>query len=445
MRQIRFVVALTAACCLIGAGCVSAVDAPNAGDSGDERRNPASGAANDATSAITPPEAPPDWLTRQSLTGDWGGSSSRLEQQGITVKPRLTQFYQGLTAGEGEHGFEYGSKADVLVTADLHKLGFWDGFSMTVHAEYNFGNSVNGRGGVLIPVNSALNFPGMDGSDAFDFSSVYFGQDFGDSVSLVFGKMNMIDIVSGKAFMGGAGIDSFWNLTFVAPPTGTVPAYMFGVLTSVRTEDATYRLWVYDPNSGVNKGFDHTFDGGVTIRGSIEFPVTIAGRAGHQGFTALYSNQSGTDLASLDGILAPVAESRNRRRQEFTLLLRVFVRPVSPPGRREPRRGRRTLRSGRGFGRQSEHDALVAAHRPGRQGDGSRAAQGQLGHRLLLRRHEPVPEGRARSRRDAQERAGRRALLQLRADPVVRAGRGPAGHQAWPRQRHRRDSGCFAP
>ncbi len=293
MRQIRFVVALTAACGLFAAGCVSAADAPNVADLATNAATPANG------------EPRPDWLTRQSLSGDWGGTRTSLEQQGITVKPRLTQFYQGLTSGEGEHGFEYGSKADVLVTADLHKLGFWDGLSMTVHVEYNFGNSVNGRGGVLIPVNSALNFPGMDGSDAFDFSSVYFGQDFGDAVSLAFGKMNMIDVVSAKPFMGGAGIDSFWNLTFVAPPTGTVPAYMFGVLMSVRTEEATYRLWVYDPNSGVNKGFNDTFDGGVTIRGSIEFPVTIAGRAGHQGFTALYSNQSGTDLASVDGILIP--------------------------------------------------------------------------------------------------------------------------------------------
>ncbi len=148
MRQIRFVVALTAACGLFAAGCVSAADAPNVADVATNAATPANG------------EPRPDWLTRQSLSGDWGGTRTSLEQQGITVKPRLTQFYQGLTSGEGEHGFEYGSKADVLVTADLHKLGFWDGLSMTVHAEYNFGNSVNGRGGVLIPVNAALNFPG---------------------------------------------------------------------------------------------------------------------------------------------------------------------------------------------------------------------------------------------------------------------------------------------
>ncbi len=222
----------------------------------------------------------------------------------------MTQFYQGLAAGEGDLGYEYGGKADLLVTADLSKLGFWDGLSMTLHGEYNFGNSVNGRGGVLIPVNSALNFPGIEGADAYDLSSLYFVQEFGDSNTVVFGKINMIDIVSGRRpFLGGAGIDAFWNLTFVAPPTGTVPAYLLGALLSVRTEQATYRLWVYDPASYVNKlSLADAFEDGVTIRGSIQVPVTIAGRRGNQGFTALYSTQDGTDLSNLDEILVPTPE-----------------------------------------------------------------------------------------------------------------------------------------
>ncbi len=296
---------LTTVCGATEAGLVSAADASTTGTQPAYGVTRPADAAPDTASAVSAGATPSGWLTRPTLSGDWDGSRTWLEQQGVTIKPRLSQFYQGLTAGEGEHGLVYGGKADVLVAADLHKLGLWRGLSMTVHAEYNFGRNVNGRGGVLIPVNSALEFPGADGADAFDFSSVYFGQDFGDAISLVVGKMNMVDIVSGKAFMGGAGIDSFWNLTFVAPPTGTVPAYMYGVLTSVRTEDATYRLWAYDPNSGVNKGLDNVFDGGVTIRGSIEWPVTIVGLPGHQGVTALYSNQNGADLASLDGILVP--------------------------------------------------------------------------------------------------------------------------------------------
>ena len=57
---------------------------------------------------------PSDGLERDTLTGDWGGSRTWLQEHGITLKPRLTQFYQGLTEGDGDHGFEYGGKADIL-------------------------------------------------------------------------------------------------------------------------------------------------------------------------------------------------------------------------------------------------------------------------------------------------------------------------------------------
>lgn len=266
-----------------------------------EKLAPASAIGSENTSL-----AQPSWLERDTMTGDWGGFRTSLQEHGITVKPRLTQFGQGQTSGDGEHGFDYGGKADVLFNADLNKIGLWTGFSMTVHAEYNFGQSVNGFGGTMVPVNTALSFPGIEGDDAFDLSSVYFGQKFGDSFSLLAGKINMIDIASTKPFMGGAGIDSFWNTTFVAPPSGTVPPYLFGVLLSMRTEPATYGLWIYDPNSVVNKtGFEEPFVDGVTFRGSVEFPVTIAGRSGHQGFVALYSTKDGTDLSDLDHLFLP--------------------------------------------------------------------------------------------------------------------------------------------
>ena len=234
---------------------------------------------------------------------------------------------------------------------------------------------------------------------------------------MMFGKMNMIDVVARKAFMGGVGIDAFWNQTFVAPPTGTVPAYMFGVLTTFRTEDATYRLGVYDPNSGVNRSFANAFDGGVTIRGSVEFPVTIGGRAGHQGFTALYSNQSGTDLTSVDGIFLPsptpgTVTTKNSR-YYFAWSFDQYLHQAAG----NPEEGA-DFRTGGDLGRQSERDELVFSRRRRRQGTFAGPAQGQLVHRLLLRWIQPVSEGRACSRRDARQRAGRRALLQLRSDPV---------------------------
>lgn len=271
-----------------------------------QESEPALKMGGETAPAINVPAPQAGWLERDTLTGDWGGARTWLKEQGIMLKPRLTQYYQGMTSGDDDHGFEYGGKADLMVNADLGKLGFWNGFSMTVHAEYNFGDSVNGRGGTIAPVNTGLYFPGIEGADRFDLSSVYFAQAFADSVSLVFGKINMIDIAGARPFAGGAGIDSFWNVVFTAPPSGTVPPYLFGALLSVRTEPATFGLWVYDPNDVSNMtGFEHPFDDGITFRGSVEFPVAIAGRSGHQGFVALYSTKDGNDLASLDEIILP--------------------------------------------------------------------------------------------------------------------------------------------
>jgi len=245
----------------------------------------------------------PGWMDRDTLGGDWGGVRPWLKERGITLQPRLTQFYQGMPSGDGAHGFEYGGKADLLLNADFSKFYFWNGLSLTVHGEYNFGESVNGRGGTLIPVNTALQFPGIEGSDAYDLSAVYFGQKFGDSVSLIAGKISIIDYCISKPFMGGVGVDSFSNLVFTAPPSGTVPAYFLGTILTVRTEPATFGLWVYDPNSALNKsGLDDPFEDGVTIRGSVSFPVTILGLSGHQGLAASYSTKDGKDWETVDDV-----------------------------------------------------------------------------------------------------------------------------------------------
>lgn len=252
-----------------------------------------------------------DWLSGDYLTGDWGGGRTWLKEHGITIKPRLTQFVQGMTsgkrtAGSDESGFQYGDKADVLVNADLSKLGFWKGLSATVHAEYNFGENVNGNGGTLSIPNTALFFPGDRQDELFDLSSVYLQQQFGKSTSLVLGKVNMIDPSGPKPFSGGAGIDSFWNINFATPPSSIVPPYCLGAFLTVRTKPATFGLWIFDPTDIVNKsGFTNpgTFHDGISYRGSVDFNVKPFGRSGRQGFAGVYSNQSGINIGSKDTLL----------------------------------------------------------------------------------------------------------------------------------------------
>ena len=220
------------------------------------------------------------------------------DNRAIVFRSRLTQFYEGASNA----GYAYGAKADVRLIADLAKLGVWQGLSLTAHAEYNFGANINGRVGIYAPVNTALAFPAMNNVDV---TSLYFGQRFAGGPALLIGKINIVDLAASAPFKGGAGIDSFWNITFAAPPSGTVPPYLLGALLSIPTKGPTYGFWVYDPENKVGQGLNGAFANGITFRASVEFPITIGPYSGHQGFVALYSTQPGTDLASLGDLYVP--------------------------------------------------------------------------------------------------------------------------------------------
>ena len=241
-----------------------------------------------------------------TLSGGSGDARTRLRDMGFIFKSHISQFYQGQVAGDGDEGFKYGGKVDLMVRSDLSKLGFWDGLSLTVKGELNFGQSLNGCCGTLIPVNTALYLPGDDGADYSDISNFFFTQQFGKNVSLMFGKINMIDAAAYKPFMGDYGIKGFWNLTFVAPPSSVVPPYLFGAILGVKTEAANYTLMIYDPNDATNNNpLEDPFTDGVTIRGTVEFPVTLGGLPGHQSFTALYSSFPGTDFETVGDFIPP--------------------------------------------------------------------------------------------------------------------------------------------
>ena len=81
---------------------------------------------------------------------------------------------------------------DVLLARGVHDLGEVEGMYY-ITMEFVEGQSlkhlIQSRG--HLPVNVALMFPGMNGADAFDFSSVTLTQRFGDSVSLLAGKIKV--------------------------------------------------------------------------------------------------------------------------------------------------------------------------------------------------------------------------------------------------------------
>jgi carbohydrate-selective porin OprB len=85
----------------------------------------------------------------QTLTGDWFGHGPALREAGFDFRLEWSQFYQGMTQGEGDKTWQYGGKIDALARVDLTKLGLWNGLSVTAQYNFNYGHSVNGIGGSL--------------------------------------------------------------------------------------------------------------------------------------------------------------------------------------------------------------------------------------------------------------------------------------------------------
>ncbi|MGH7795243.1 MAG: hypothetical protein ACREQ2_10135 [Candidatus Binatia bacterium] len=208
------------------------------------------------------------------------------------------------------------------LTFDGAKLGLWEGFSISTVGEFNYGDNLNGDGGTLLAVNTALNFPqnGGSGGDV----SLTLTQRFGERVSLTVGKFNMIDAASRTPLLGGGGIDSFWNTGLAAPFTGLVPPYLTGAALNISTQPAQISLMIYDPqNAQQRTGLDHWGDDNVTGRLSLTFQAKIAGRTGYHTLQAIGSGKTGTDLADIRALILPPGSDRTLGTNQGILNLQI--------------------------------------------------------------------------------------------------------------------------
>jgi len=246
------------------------------------------------------------------------GPLEGLRDAGVDLKGSLAFTYQGLVAGEGQKNWRAGGKADLWITLDGPRLGLWDGFSVSIHPELNFGQSANNTGaGVLTPPNTMLAFPTLGGSDTE--VSVVISQSFGDSGNLSFGKFNLLDIAARTPLMGGGGLDTFMNVAIAAPISGVTPPYLFGAIGTLRTDPLIYTLMIYDPrNAQGDDVLSDPFSEGVTWSLSATLPTSLAGRTTYLGLRGVYSTATGVDLDSLPNLLLPSEASQVLELEGYT-------------------------------------------------------------------------------------------------------------------------------
>jgi len=170
-----------------------------------------------------------DFFRRSTLTGDWGGARNDLAAKGVTIGLSLTQVGQGVVSGGKDGTWDYGGRSNFTMNIDTQKLGLWPGGFFALEVEGNWADSVNGKTGALMPVNSNQLYPVPTG-DNLNVPMLAFAQFLSPYFGLIAGQL---DTTSGDAndFAHGKGDTQFFNLAFnfnsvalVAVPYSTLGA-----------------------------------------------------------------------------------------------------------------------------------------------------------------------------------------------------------------------------
>ncbi len=254
-----------------------------------------------------------DFLTRSTLTGDWGGVRNELAKKGVTLDLNLTQVGQGVVSGGKRSNWEYQGRGDLNLLVDTGKLGLWPGGFLTVEAEGNYGDAVNAKTGALMAVNTNQLFP-VTGEDRLCLPALNFTQFLSEYFGLYVGKLATVTASSGdmNEFAHGKGDTQFMNTAFNFNPVIllTVPYSTLGAgFLVLPTKDPKAAIINFSVLSSVGtaSSFDSINGNELTFAGEGRVRTGFFGLTGHQSVGVTYSNR---EFAFLDQSLRFFLENR---------------------------------------------------------------------------------------------------------------------------------------
>ena len=127
-----------------------------------------------------------DWLTRDTLTGDWGGTRTALKDKGVTVGLSWTMEGLGNATGGIRQGAVYDGFTDLQFDFDLEKLAGWKGGTIRVA-----GYSTQGHGLSSKDIGNLLTVSSIESAPVFWLGEVYLDQKLGDTLALRIGQLGV--------------------------------------------------------------------------------------------------------------------------------------------------------------------------------------------------------------------------------------------------------------
>lgn len=254
-----------------------------------------------------------DLWTRPTLTGDWFGRRTCLQQSGITFAGKSTHFAFGVNGGVNSPAippvlgqgdtFKYTGRGEYDLIFDLEKFGGLPKGSLLVRAEHWYGEygNVSLRTGAFPPAVFAALTPTAPQDPGTPYiTNFIITQPLSEKLIVFAGKKDVLGGVDQDDFAGGDGTEQFSNQALVANP-----AFLLGLPYTSFTAGAvmpkswgSIKTFIYDPQDRTKDFFrlNDLFSTGIIVGGEVKVGTNFFGKPGDQHVGALWKHHDLTDL-----------------------------------------------------------------------------------------------------------------------------------------------------
>jgi porin len=262
-----------------------------------------------------------DFLSRSTLSGDWGGVRNDMAKKGVTFDVNMTQTEQGVVGGGKSSSWEYGGRGILILKMDTGKMGLWPGGFLTTELEGNWGHGINGSTGALSPVNDNQIYP-VPARAGVAIPALNFTQFLSEYGGVYAGKLDITSADMNEFAHGtyGKGDTQFMNLSLnintalitEAPYTPLGAGVL--ILPTKDYKAAIINLGVMSSEGTAStSGFDTLNANKLTFAGEARVRTDFFDKTGHQLIGYAYSNK---EFTSLDQRLRSFIETRETLKEK---------------------------------------------------------------------------------------------------------------------------------
>ena len=238
------------------------------------------------------------FMDRTQLTGDWGGTRTKLARHGLFIDGYTTSVYQDVMSGGTAEGGSFVQNVQVSINYDTGRAGLWSGGLFHFTAQGRFGDSVANTftAGTLQPQYTGLVEPGPTLHNNMYPSEYFLTQALNKKTFVILGKISDV-FFPDQTLFGSNYKYSFANFNFVKNPMtthfyGPVALAALGALAP--THNLLLAAGVLDPNSTADTAGKNMFRH-VNIYATAIYTGAIHGKPGQVSPAFNWSNKPKID------------------------------------------------------------------------------------------------------------------------------------------------------